>query len=478
MRPLPLKWRLSVLVTLVVAAIIVTMSVAAYLKLRAVYLGHIDRMLSIMARGIVAELDQPQSPQELEAGVRRITESPWRGTGTHFRLWIDGKTEDLTASLPPRSKKARFLWNLPAGEAPALGGRTFFDLAQVKKHYRALWERHSTGRGEVNVVIAHPSSYEHRRLREILTMLLILGGGLVLATAALGTRLVLLALRPIDEVAAVLSRVTQRDLREETLSTVKVPRELDPFVHATTELLGRVNKALQRQKQFTADASHELRTPLSVAQSTLQSIRAKDRDVSEYRQAIDETLQDLGRLGTLLDQLLTLARIDETDGLEHAGDVRLDELLRDLAARFNDRASHEGGRVICEELVDCRVRGNEQMLSQLFGNLLDNAVKYGPRGGTVRVRAEHGPGVSCTVSIQDDGGGISPGELPRLFDRFFRAGSSRRRDSGGAGLGLAIAREIALRHGGDLWATSSPENRTTFHACLPCASPCADDRAE
>ncbi len=468
MKTLSLKWRLSILVILAVTVVVATVSATAYLRIRKTYLGHLDRMLEIMGNAVLARLDEPQGPGDLEAACRLITQSPWRGTGTHFRVWAEGAASDLASSVPAPGKKAPFLWDLPAADRPAPDEVAFLDAQDKKKHYRVLWRRLSTAQGDVNVVIAHPSSYEHRRLDEVLATLLLVGGGLIVATAVLGTWLVFLAIRPIRRTTARLAQITGENLGPQALADLSVPRELTPFVGSVADLLSRLDKTLQQQKQFAADASHELRTPLSLAQSTLQLAVSKDRDAAECRAAIREALEDLDRMQRLIQQLLTLARIDRAPGVANAVDICLDALLLELAAACHARASDRGGKVAPGDLAPCTVRGNEEMLTLLFTNLLDNAVTYGPPGGTVRVTLEHGPGDCCTAAVQDDGGGIPPEALPRLFDRFYRVESSRDRHAAGAGLGLAIARAVAVRHGGDIWATSSPGTRTTFHVRLPC----------
>ncbi len=467
MSRLSLTWRISLQLSLVVCLTVGAACAIAYVQLRAVYLGHLDRMLRIMARGVLTQLDEPRSPQELQAELRLITESPWRGTGTHYRVWFEGRDDDLVASVPPGGKKARFLWEPPTATAPQTGETVEFDAREKKKHFRLLWLRHATGQRTVNVIVAHPSSYEHRRLTEVFWALLGVGIGSILIGTAAGAWLVSRALRPIRQVAWSLSRLSHDNLRPDNLQQVRVPRELRPFVAETRRLLERLDVAIRRLKQFTSDASHELRTPLAVVRSTLELARSARRSPAEYEQAIDETLEDLERLESLLEQLLLLARLEE-DGLSDMEDLALDELLRGLAGKLNAvQGTRNAYRIVCEHLSPCRVRGSEQLLAGLFRNLLDNAVKYGPSEGRIHVRLDLGPDAACTVAIQDDGGGIAPDELPHLFDRFYRARDRRGGQRRGAGLGLPIARSIACRHGGDVWATCSPEKRTTFFVRLP-----------
>jgi len=477
-RPLSLKWRLSLLVTLVVAVVVGAVSATAYWRIRRTYLGHIDRMLTIMGNALATKVAPGRPAADLEAEARLVTRSPWKGTGTHFRIWTAGESGDLAASGAADGKKAAFLWDLPAEQRPSPGEATHFDIQDKKKHYRLLWKCLATDQGDTHIVVAHPSSYEHRRLDEVLATLLLVGGGLILATAVLGTWLVRLGIRPIRKVTHRLSRLGAEDLGEERLGDLAVPRELRPFVEAVQQLLARLDAALDQQKQFASDAAHELRTPLSVARSTLELADSQPGDAEDYRAAVEEALGDLDRMDRLIAQLLTLARIDRTRGVPDPVDLRLDAALHELAAEYHARAVGEGGVVTAGDLAPCVVQGNEKMLGLVFRNLLDNALAYGPAGGTVRVDLAYGPGACCTATVRDEGGGLSPDALPHLFDRFYRVESSRSRGTGGAGLGLAIAREVLRRHDGDIWATSSPETQTTFHVRLPCTREAGDGTEE
>jgi len=477
-RPLSLKWRLSLLVTLVVAVVVGAVSATAYVRIRRTYLGHIDRMLTIMGNALATKVDPPRPSTDLEAEARHITRSPWKGTGTHFRIWTAGRPDDLAAGGAEAGKKAAFLWDLPAERRPSPGQAVFFDVQDKKKHYRLLWKCLSGDGGDTHIVIAHPSSYEHRRLDEVLATLLLAGGGLILATAVLGTWLVRLGIRPIRQVTDRLSRLGAEDLGEERLGDLAVPRELEPFAQAVERLLERLDAALEQQKQFASDAAHELRTPLSVARSTLELTASQPRVTDDTRAAVEEALGDLDRMDRLIAQLLTLARIDRTRGMPEPVAIRLDAMLHELAAEYHALAAGEGGAVTAGDLAPCVVQANEKMLGLVFRNLLDNALAYGPAGGTVRMDLAYGPGACCTATVRDEGGGLPPDALPHLFDRFYRVESSRNRGTGGSGLGLAIAREVVRRHGGDIWATSSPETQTTLHVRLPCTGEAGDGPEE
>jgi len=477
-RPPSLRNRLVLLVVALSAVLLGAASVSAYVAIRNVYLGHIDRMLAIMANAVAAELDDTDDPAELAAEARAVTESPWKGTGTHFRIWRDGQPDDLAASMPKDARKVQFLRELTGSAGPAPDERQYLDLKQKKKDYRAIWVRHRSSRGDFHVLIAHPSSYEHRRLRDLLGLLAAVDGGLVLLAVLLAGPLVRLAVRPITRTAERVAGVSHRSPADPGLQRLRVPVELEPFVRAVRQLLSRLHEVLDRHKQFTANASHELRTPLSLAQSTLQLVCEEGCSPEDYRRAVAEALGDLERMGELMRQLLLLAEVDGLREIPEPAEIALDAVLGELAAAYELRATQAGGHVVCDALAPVCVRGSEELIRQMFANLLDNALKHGPKGGTVRLRLEYTSGGTCLAAVEDEGGGLAEESLSLLFDRFHREGAARQRGTPGSGLGLAIAKQIALLHGGEIWAATSPGRRTTFCVRLPCSVRVGDDRPD
>ena len=469
MRPWSLALRVRVLVTLVVTLVVLVVASTAYRRFQTAYLGHLDRMLEIMANGVATTLDSEREDAALLADVRTITQSPWRGPETHFRLWIDGAEGDLAASAERDGAEARLLWDLEGFVPPPMGDVGFHDVAEKKKRQRAIWLRRETPRGTGNVLIVHPSGFEHRRLRELLLVLIGTGALTVLLGATLGTRIVLLGLAPLTRTSERIARIGETDSVDDLIRH-PVPQELRPIVDEVAELVVRLRAALEQQRRFVADASHQLRTPISLARSTLEVARTSKHENGACRLALTEVLEDLGRMQWIVDELLLLAGLDPGHPAREPVDLRLDTLLEELALLYERRASERGVRIVHEGLAECIVRGDEVLLRQIFTVLFDNALHYGPAGGTIRVRLAHGPDAQCLAQIEDEGGSLRPDELERVFDRFYRGDASRERNPAGAGLGLCIAREAARRHGGDVWASSIPGSRTTFHVRLAAAS--------
>jgi two-component system OmpR family sensor kinase len=324
--------------------------------------------------------------------------------------------------------------------------------------------------GIVNVLVLHPANWEQRRLRELLTVLLGTGGAATLLAGLAAGPLARLTLGPLRSLGARVAAL--RPHSRLAPPPLPLPAELLPLEQRVDELVERFAEALARQRAVVSDASHQLRTPLAVARSTLELTLAQESPCG-CRGQILEALSDLGRMQRLVEQLVLLGRVESGAEAGSAVDLRLDAVLVELVASLEVRARERDIRLTCETPAAATVAGDEAMLRFLFAGLVENALQYGPAGGTVRVGLELGPGGQCTVTVQDDGGGIPPRALDRLFERFYRAEGSEALHPTGAGLGLTIAREIARRHGGDVWATCVPQTRTTFHVRLPLA--CAEE---
>jgi heavy metal sensor kinase len=470
MTSLSLKWRVSLWVSAVLVAVIATISIVAYVEFEESYLRQIDRTLLAMANGIMASLDERQSGKKLEQGVRAVTATAGPNAPSFsYRVWMDGSSADLLVSDAPDSERGRWLRELPGRNSPPQEESVFVNIGRPGDEYRAIWMRHRIDEQIVNIVVTGSSHFTYHELREFLRLLLILGGSLIVSSVVATMWTVRCGLRPIDATAERLQGIAHPNIGKVIFEDAKVPEELRPFVRALTDMLGRLNGVLQQQKQFTSDAAHELRTPLASAKSTLQTAQLQQRQPEEYRQAIDDALEDVDRMERLIGQLLVLARMDEVHGQTDAAKIELDVLLRELGETYDQKARHSAGKVALEESSATTVRGNLDELVRLFSNVLDNAVRYGPAGGTTRIALRRGPDGYATVCVHDEGGNIPPDALPHLFDRFYRVDRSRCSSTGGAGLGLAIAREIVRRHDGDISITSDVRSGTLVCIRLPLA---------
>lgn len=469
MMPLSLKWRVSLLVSIVLVAVITTICAVAYLEFEESHLRSIDRILLAMANGIKASLNNREYDEKIEEEIRAVTGRTEKDSSTLYRIWIEGSSADLYVSDSPDSEYGRWLRGIPEPADATKEKYALMNIGRTENEYRAIWMRQELNEGIANIVVACASHFTFHESREFLRLLLILGGSLILASVAAIMWTVRCGLLPIDTAAEQLKLISGPNTGVAIFRDMKVPEELNPFVRALRDMLGRLDRVLRRQRQFSSDAAHELRTPLAAAKSTLQAMQMRPRQTEEYEHGIVETLKDIGRMERLIDQLLVLARLDEPNGYGDVGEVRLDELLGELAETFDEKVRPGGGKVVLKNSSAMTICGNIDDLARLFGNVIENAAKYGPTGGTVSIALTCEPNSWATVCIHDEGGGIPPDAIPYLCDRFYRTDVSRSSSTGGTGLGLAIAKEIAQRHGGNISIISDISSGTVVSIRLPYA---------
>jgi signal transduction histidine kinase len=265
------------------------------------------------------------------------------------------------------------------------------------------------------------------------------------------------SMRPVEAIRRQVSSITGQDLR----ARVPIPATHDEIAALATTMnamLDRLHHAIDSQRRFVADASHELRSPLTTLRVGLDLL---DQDQAVPNSQVKRLLTETDRLSRLVADLLLLARGDEHGLDTHESDVDLDDLLYRAQDRL--RANVPGLRVELR-LQPVRVRGDVHQLERAIANLCDNAARHARSVITLSVAA--GADHAC-LTVADDGPGIAVSDRERVFHRFVRLDDSRTRSAGGAGLGLAITREIALRHSGAVTVEESPAGGAQFSLCLP-----------
>jgi len=223
-------------------------------------------------------------------------------------------------------------------------------------------------------------------------------------------------------------------------------------------MLARLDESFRRERQFTADASHELRTPLAAMQAILTVVRQEQRTPEDYETALADLAEETGRLQSLTEDLLHLARGDMRS-LQVKEPVDLTALLCDVSDSLRPLAELKGLALSADIQPGLLMTGDSDRLISLFVNLVDNAIKF-TESGEIRVYANLDGNDYILVSVKDTGSGIPAEQIDHVFDRFFRLDASR--SSPGAGLGLAIAQEIAIAHGGNITVNSQVGKGSTF----------------
>lgn len=284
-----------------------------------------------------------------------------------------------------------------------------------------------------------------------------------LATALLGAWAARSGLRPLRRMSAVARGVSAQSLNAR-LPAEDMPPELAEMAHHFNAMLGRLDDSFQRLSAFSADIAHELRTPLSNLLTHTQVTLTRPRPLEDYREALHSNLEELQWMAQLVNDMLYLAKADHGLLAPRRESLALAEEVDVLLEFFAPLA--EDARVTLSRDGSARIDGDRSMLRRALSNLLDNALRFTPPGGEIRVQiVEQTQGSSLTV--ENNGAGIDAARLPRLFDRFYRADPARQEGSNEhAGLGLAITASIVRAHGGRIHCEST-EGWTRFVIELP-----------
>jgi heavy metal sensor kinase len=277
------------------------------------------------------------------------------------------------------------------------------------------------------------------------------------------------SLAPVAAMASTARTIGAANLHDRL--GVSNPRdELGQLAISFNELLDRLEDSFERQRRFIADASHELRTPVAILRGESEvTLSRPDRSPAEYREALTILHDESQRLAHIIEDLFTLTRADAGEYPINSRDFYLDELAADVLRHARSLALAKEITLSPSIEPELLFHGDEALIRRLLLNLLDNAIKYTPAGGQVTLECKK-DSAQYVVSVTDTGPGISPELQSRIFERFFRADKVRARsetDSGGAGLGLSIARWIAEAHHGRLELVRSDASGSTFSVTLP-----------
>ncbi len=308
-----------------------------------------------------------------------------------------------------------------------------------------------------------------------LRLLLFISVPLAILAAALGGLFISKkAFDPIDRIIRTAQSISAEHL-DKRLEAGRVDDEVTRLSKTLNAMFDRIEEAFRLQKQFTADASHELKTPLTILLGEIEVALSNPRSSEDYVRILNSAVEEIRRITKIVDELLTLARLESGQLQMQKLPIRLDELLLDSVSKTSAYASqrniainfeiHDESGEESEEVI---VEGDEDKLLSVFINLLDNAIKYSSDNTLIGVVLTPGKDFAH-VEIVDKGIGISPEDLPHIFDRFYRADKSRSSDGaqGGTGLGLSISKYLVEAHGGTLGIESVKGKGTTVTIRLP-----------
>jgi two-component system, OmpR family, sensor histidine kinase MprB len=388
---------------------------------------------------LLTQVDQTLR-QRATALSRSHGPGPFGQSGYFYTVAPDGDTDGYEALLTK------------AGRAVAPGEVAYIDATIQGYHFRELV---AAGDPAGRLVVAEDLAPTDKALDRIRFWIFLIGGIGIALAAALAALVAAAALRPIRRLTAAAETVAATGNLSERVH-VAGNDELGRLAARFNSMLVALETSVGAQRRLVADASHELRTPLTAARTNVDLLREGRLPADEAQHALDEASVELDALTRLVSDLVELARGEERQ--LRIEDVQLDDLVAGVVERAQARAPQVR---FVTSLSPAQVQADPVLLERAVSNLLENAVKYSPAGAPIEVSVRGGE-----VVVQDHGPGIAAEDLPRVFDRFYRAAAARSKPC--AGLGLAIVREAAEAHGGTATAESNAQG-ARFRLALPVA---------
>ena len=435
----------------------------------------------LVQRNAVRSFDEALSGRAMSiAALVRYSEGPnptLQFDNTFLPTPLMRDSPDLFRVMGPNGKLLASSSQPPIFPSPDDGGRTWeFYVDGIR--FRALRlqsvpvldAEDGTPPATLDVTYAAATQSMGRSLTQAF-MVIAFGGLLLLAISlAVSIRAVERGLFPLSELAASAKSISADHWQLTTTPATREVVELTPLVGALETMIETLHKAFSQQRDFTSNAAHELKTPVAITKSTLQSLLQEPRTNEHYRFGIEEALADLERLESLLHSMLRLAQAEQQAADSHELPVVDVVGTCEVAiARLALVAKKRRTAVSLDapsELI--RVRAEADDLEIVWSNLIENAIRYSPPASQVKVGAAQRNGI-VSVTVEDQGSGIPSADLSRIFERFQRGETSRSRQGGGYGLGLAIAKAFVERYRGSIAATPMVPTGTRIRVELPVA---------
>jgi heavy metal sensor kinase len=296
-----------------------------------------------------------------------------------------------------------------------------------------------------------------------LLVLLILAPAALAGSAVGGYFLARRALAPVDSMVEAARRIEAEDLTKR-IPAVSSDDELGRLATVINDMLARLERSFGAARRFSADAAHELRTPLTIIKGEIEVALRSSEATAEIRQTLASCLEEVDRLNSLMEDLLLLARMESNALGSGRAPVNLAEVLEDAAPALRELSAKAGNTCIIRAAPPLWTLGYEALLFRLVFNLVENAIKYTPPGGSIDVSLAQQDG-AAVLQVKDNGSGIGPDALEHIFDRFYRGDPSR--EGSGTGLGLALVQSIVQLHQGEIHVASALNQGSTFRVAMP-----------
>jgi heavy metal sensor kinase len=468
MKGLTIRWKLTLWYGLVLAIVLSIFGTAVYVIMR-------HDLLSRAHEALLGELDEISDDIQAAKDRTKLSRQLERRFSRHedyeFQVsQIEGdpffqsdRLKPRRFSVPPIPSSLKHL----DFESMTLGTESV--TLDGLGHLRITGRLVPGPDGPLVVQVAVPLGPIDRELTELLTVLLLAGPLALVCALGGGYLLARQALVPVDRMVQTAHQITATEL-DRRIEVGNTDDELGRLARTLNGMIARLERSFDEIRRFTADAAHELRTPIAVLRNEAEVALRQPRRPEEYQAVLEDQLEELERMSRLADRLLFLCREDAGLVPVARQPVDLCEVVADVAEHMRVVAEEKAVSLHADVVASCSIQGDADQLRRLFFNLVDNAIKFTPTGGTVRIEGTHADSETRIVVV-DSGIGIPSEHLPHVFQRFYRVDSAREPCSGGAGLGLAIARSIAVAHGGSITIDSSVGVGTRVTVTLPIKTP-------
>ncbi len=463
MRRAPIRVRLTAWYVLVLAVVLLALGSFVVTRLRSDLVSEIDRSLT-EASDQIAKGYRAEGPVEFRDVSRTVLPGPrTRGSGAQ----ILDPSGGVVLSVGDEVTRQPLIDRAAAARAQR-GSRTERSVrtGNREEHLRIIAtpaQRH----GRAQVLVVAESLHDVDSSVHTVLILLLIGGGASLVLAALGGWWIARrALRPVEQITTRADEIGIDDLSQR-IAAPRVQDEVGHLASTLNAMLGRLDEGVQARERLVADASHELRAPLAAMRSELEVSLRQDELSERARQVLTSARDEVVRMARIVANLLTLARLDDGRLELLVNPQDLTKLAEESVLAHHSAALAAGVEVVVEG-ESAELEADGERIGQVLSNLIDNAIRFAPPGSQVRVSVWHNK-AEAGVTVSDVGPGLPAEARERVFERFSREDPARGR-AAGAGLGLAIAREVVRSHQGRIYVTSPEGGGSAFVVSLPIAS--------
>jgi len=482
-----IRFKITILYMAILAVTLTSFSIILYHNVGNGLYGSMDTLLKSKAGGISQAINTYWEAYNLEAGsTSDKTETLRKRRNINFakiaQRWVKEETTDpqlldilvqvfdTDGAIIASSKRAQKLTDISRKNfISVLQGRNRFDtVASEEQTGRITLRIYTTPVFENEKVayivqVASPLSSIEVALNNIKIAVFILFPITVLLAGLMGVFLAKVTLRPVDNMINTIHQITAENMKLK-LSVPDTKDEIQKLAETFNNMLGRLDEAFTSQRQLFEDLSHELKTPLTILKGEFEVILKKMRSQEEYQIILKSALEEINRITSLVQGLLLIAHLDSKEAVPIKNKIDLTALLKDVIDNIDCLAKLKNIEISFEPDGELLFDGDGSQLKTLFLNILDNAIKYTPQSGSIKVSAIKLK-ENAEIKVVDTGVGMSQEDIKHIFDRFYRIDKSRA--GSGFGLGLSIAKSITEAHGGVIEVQSEPSVGTSFKVTLP-----------